>query len=326
MIYFINPLGRAMGLPDAASTLAATKLPPTLAAELNAAALADTARRVIRSLTAWNMAEAVQELTQKIDQTDTERLSRQIADQAAWLAEGEEIPFVRDALASIPVLTAHSSVSTTATNTGVDETLYRDYATFLDLQYPADSERVHSWWTILTTSGLPGWRERLWNWPDRGKIAEQQAQSLADRYVASRLRPLIRLRLAQLASELKTWAIQRTTRDWLSIVQWKDSVRLRRGVARLCGSWQWTIHNHQNHGEQKLTVSFSPPDAPSGGGPAEIVILGDVVYLRWEGGGRVQEDSLLLSKENQRLEGTFVNNMGGWGSITGKRVAGCQMK
>jgi hypothetical protein len=195
---------------------------------------------------------------------------------------------------------------------------------FLDYQYPADSEQAHSWWSMLTMRGLPGWHERLSNWPDRGKITDQEAQSLADRYVASRLRPLVRLRVAQLGSELKTWAIQRTARDWLSIVQWKDSVRLRRGVARLCGSWQWTIHNHQNHGEQKLTVRFSPPDASSEGGPAEIVILGDVVYLRWESGGRVQEDSLLLSKENQRLEGTFVNNMGGWGSVTGKRVAGCQ--
>ena len=59
------------------------------------------------------------------------------------------------------------------------------------------------------------------------------------------------------------------------------------------------------------------------GGPAEIVVLGDVVYLRWEAEGRVQEDSLLLSKEGQRLEGTFVNNAGGWGAITGKRTAAC---
>jgi hypothetical protein len=53
------------------------------------------------------------------------------------------------------------------------------------------------------------------------------------------------------------------------------------------------------------------------------VVLGDVVYLRWEGDGKVQEDSLLFSKEGQRLEGTFVNSQGGWGSISGKRTAAC---
>jgi hypothetical protein len=141
------------------------------------------------------------------------------------------------------------------------------------------------------------------------------------------LRPLLRLRLAQQGSQLETWAAQHAYRNWLSIYEWKDSVRLRRGLARLCGSWQWTIHNHQNHGEQKLTVSFPSPSAvPEQGGPAEIVVLGDLVYLRWEAGGRVQEDSLLFSKEGQRLEGTFVNNMGGWGSVTGKRTTGCSKK
>jgi hypothetical protein len=58
--------------------------------------------------------------------------------------------------------------------------------------------------------------------------------------------------------------------------------------------------------------------------PAEIVILGDSVYLRWEMDGRIQEDSLLFIKDGSRLEGSFVNNLGGWGSITGKRTAGCQ--
>jgi hypothetical protein len=58
--------------------------------------------------------------------------------------------------------------------------------------------------------------------------------------------------------------------------------------------------------------------------PAEAVILGDSVYLRWEQEGRIQEDSLLFIKEGTRIEGSFVNNAGGWGSITGKRTASCQ--
>jgi hypothetical protein len=52
-------------------------------------------------------------------------------------------------------------------------------------------------------------------------------------------------------------------------------------------------------------------------------VLGDVVYLRWEFPGVVQEDSLLFTGEGQRLEGSFVNSSGAWGSITGKRTAPC---
>jgi hypothetical protein len=55
----------------------------------------------------------------------------------------------------------------------------------------------------------------------------------------------------------------------------------------------------------------------------ETIVLGENVYLRWEIDGRVQEDSLQFSKEGQRLEGTFVNSQGGWGSISGKQTAGC---
>jgi hypothetical protein len=103
-------------------------------------------------------------------------------------------------------------------------------------------------------------------------------------------------------------------------------VRGTRGQSRLCGTWQWVIHNHQrHHEEQKLSLVFPPPgkDGTHLPGLMETVVLGDVVYLRWEQDGRVQEDSLLFSKEGQRLEGTFVNSQGGWGSISGKRTASC---
>lgn len=116
---------------------------------------------------------------------------------------------------------------------------------------------------------------------------------------------------------------------WWSLHEWKDRVRQARGLARLCGTWQWTIHNHRQHQEQKTVMLFppaghQPPNIPL---PVETVILGDSVYLRWENGTYVQEDSLLLVreglKEATRIEGSFVNNTGGWGPITAKRTAGC---
>lgn len=128
------------------------------------------------------------------------------------------------------------------------------------------------------------------------------------------------------AVRLEIDAMQATYQEWDRIRNWKDQVRRLRGQARLCGTWQWIIHNHQQrHQEQKLSVLFPPTGTsqPTLQGLIETIVLGDNVYLRWELNGRVQEDSLQFSNEGQRLEGTFVNSEGGWGSISGKRTAGC---
>ena len=127
------------------------------------------------------------------------------------------------------------------------------------------------------------------------------------------------------AGHLAQEAGRQTMEEWWRLKTWKDRVRGVRGQSRLCGTWQWVIHNHQrHHEEQKLSLVFPPPGKDSViPGLSEIVVLGDVVYLRWEREGKVQEDSLLFSKEGQRLEGTFVNSQGGWGSISGKRTASC---
>lgn len=125
------------------------------------------------------------------------------------------------------------------------------------------------------------------------------------------------------AAHIEAWAIDAVHREWFRIYNWKDQVRQQRGLGRLCGTWQWSIHNHQNHREEKTAVIFAPLGTVSATSPAEIIVLGDSVYLRWETRAGVQEDSLLFSGEGQRLEGTFVNTAGGWGSITGKRTATC---
>ena len=128
------------------------------------------------------------------------------------------------------------------------------------------------------------------------------------------------------AARLEVDAMQTSYHEWDRIRSWKDRVRGLNGQARLCGTWQWIIHNHQqNHREQKLSLVFPPAGQAKAALPGlvETVVLGENVYLRWDADGRVQEDSLQFSKEGQRLEGTFVNSQGGWGSISGKRTAGC---
>ncbi|NOS83015.1 MAG: hypothetical protein HOP32_15685 [Nitrospira sp.] len=128
------------------------------------------------------------------------------------------------------------------------------------------------------------------------------------------------------SSRLEVDALQAIYQEWDRIRNWKDRVRGLRGQARLCGTWQWIVHNHQqNHREQKLILVFQPAGNTQASPPglAETIVLGENVYLRWEFEGRVQEDSLQFNKEGQRLEGTFVNSQGGWGSVSGKRTAGC---
>ncbi|MBH0201324.1 MAG: hypothetical protein HP496_03220 [Nitrospira sp.] len=121
-------------------------------------------------------------------------------------------------------------------------------------------------------------------------------------------------------------ASHKATAAWWDIYGWKERIRQAKGRARLCGTWQWIIHNHQIHGEQKATIIFPPPGQVSAQGatPTEIIILGDAIYLRWEHNGQLQEDSLLFIKDDAKLEGSFVNNTGGWGPITAKRTAPCQ--
>ena len=128
------------------------------------------------------------------------------------------------------------------------------------------------------------------------------------------------------ATRLEVDAMQASYQEWDRIRNWKDRVRGLRGQARLCGTWQWIIHNHQqHHQEQKLSLLFPPSGNMQATLPGlvETIVLGENVYLRWEIDGRVQEDSLQFSKEGKGLEGTFVNSQGGWGSISGKRTAGC---
>jgi hypothetical protein len=121
-------------------------------------------------------------------------------------------------------------------------------------------------------------------------------------------------------------ASQKATAAWWDIYGWKERIRQAKGRARLCGTWQWIIHNHQKHGEQKAVMIFPPDGQVSANSPtpAESIILGDSIYLRWEQNGLIQEDSLLFIKDDAKIEGSFVNNMGGWGPITAKRTAPCQ--
>ena len=129
------------------------------------------------------------------------------------------------------------------------------------------------------------------------------------------------LLLLQSKSERQAWEA------WQQVQGWKTLQRERQGLVRLCGTWQWLIHNHQNHGDHKTVMVYPPPSQyermdPK---PAKIQVQGDTVYIRWEfPNGIIQEESLLLSEKDRMLTGTFTNNVGPHGNITGRRIAPCQ--
>jgi hypothetical protein len=256
---FNSVFGPRLGLNDAAMTVAAKGLSPTMTRELMIDNLKQSASELVRGLAAWQLAQTAQALGPSATTEQLEGFQRQVEAQMSWLIEGTQLePPLRQMLV-----------------------LSREF-------HPQELSK------------------------DTAAEPVRTGEAIAQ--------------LAGEAARIEAWAVQTVHREWFRIFNWKDQVRQQRGLARLCGTWQWSIHNHQNHREEKTAVIFAPQGATSATSPAEIIVLGDSVYLRWETRAGVQEDSLLFSGEGQRLEGTFVNTAGGWGSITGKRTASCFQK
>jgi hypothetical protein len=182
---------------------------------------------------------------------------------------------------------------------------------------------------VAVQSGWAGVASRLaQTWSQNGQPSpeSEQQHALEAAYVERRLRPVFRAALVGAAVLAEADAARRATADADRLGRAEEERRLTRGQRRLCGTWQWTVHNHQNHQDHKFPMVFPPPGEPVNGasGPVSVVVRGDTVFLRWTYPTGYQEDSLLFTGEGNRLEGSFINSGGAWGSITGKRVAPCK--
>lgn len=247
-------------------------------------------------------------------------------EQYQWLRNSRMRPDLDRAIQLAAVLADWSDSIPEATPASMVE----PYDTYLDRTYPELIATERAWSTVAERSGPPGIRERLaefWK-GSRGTelgASEDEKRAIATHYFDTRLQPVLRARLTAAAIRAEATAEQQARMHWSALKAWPEKIRESKGLARLCGTWQWTIHNHQHHQDQKIAMVFPPPDTSSftGPRPAKTVVLGDAIYLRWEFPGVVQEDSLLFTGEGQRLEGSFVNSSGAWGSITGKRIAAC---
>lgn len=200
------------------------------------------------------------------------------------------------------------------------------FTQFLHEQYPDWTGTPDSWLTLAQTQGAEGVRKRLRDSWDNRHEAPDPAPSI-NRFIRQSFLPIATaharagLLHLQVRNERQAWT------TWQAIREWNNNRKNEQGLRRLCGTWQWLIHNHQNHGDHKTIMVYPPPSQyhrmdPQ---PAMIRVQGDTVYIRWEfPRGIVQEESLLFGEKDQLLSGTFVNNLGPNGNITGRRVKPCQ--
>lgn len=213
------------------------------------------------------------------------------------------------------------------------ETDFAKFAAYYDQTYPEWDESPMSWTRIYQLHGEKGIEARLLEyWQDPRRQSNQQTthpskqSAYAQHYIERRLLPLFRADLLSQIVRLETTAYETAWENWQNIQQWEQEEQTKSAAARLCGTWQWIVHNHQNHGDHKMVITFSPPGQSSSSQPepTTIAIQGDTVYLKWTFPKGIQEDSLLISNHDTHLEGTFKNSLGPHGSISGKRLSTCR--
>ncbi len=211
--------------------------------------------------------------------------------------------------------------------------LDNNYAQFADFHDQAHlTTGNHSWIQVLKSGGMEGIEAKLheyWqpkNQPPHQPLSDDQKLAYIQKYIAAKLLPMFHTHLLAQVLEIEMQADDIAWESWQQIQQWNQEEQKKLGIMRLCGNWKWIIHNHQNHGDHKSTMTFYPPEiaTPSQIQPSTILINGDTVYLKWSFPQGIQEDSLLLSNDDTRLEGTFTNSLGPYGSISGQRLSSCQ--
>lgn len=188
------------------------------------------------------------------------------------------------------------------------------------------------WIHLFNDLGIQGIQSKLeeyWEQHDpqdiQQTISDSRKQATIQHYIESRLFPIFHDHLLTKALQIEVQAYEVVRNTWPHIQQWQEEEQTKHALSRLCGTWKWIIHNHQNHGDHKSIITFGPPDqtTPSQVQPSSILLHGNTVYLKWTFPQGTQEDSLLLTNGGSRLEGTFVNSLGPYGNVSGNRLSPC---
>lgn len=289
-----------------------------------------------RNLLATTVARTIQTYVQHHDLNNLTYLDEH-AETIEWMRSHSSLPpSVSDMMTFHSHLQAYFKNGLTLTNRPDD---FEAFATFIDHRYPMLTGSQDSWVHLMEQGELEKISERLteyWDAPASQSHLDGGPSELQDHrvsplnyahyYSQTRLWPIFRAYLLSLAIRAEAESLLSAEQTLTSIHNDQESDTLTRAKARICGKWQWTVHNHQNHGDHKLIMYLGeskdfPASQPQ---PTDVQIHGNTVYLLWKFPQGFQEDSLLLSNNDGRLEGTFQNTFGPYGSITGKRLSSCK--
>lgn len=232
-----------------------------------------------------------------------------------------------------PLLEFQQKLSTSFSEEALALPFDNEYARFTNFHEQSNSSPGNPYWiNLFNDLGFKGIETRLQEYwqqqePQSLKpISDAHKQAYIQQYIASKLLPIFHTYFLTHAIQIEAQAHEVAWESWYRLQQWQQQEQSNQAIIRLCGTWKWIIHNHQNHGDHKTTMTFSPPgqDMPPQVQPTTILIHGDTVFLKWTFPQGFQEDSLLLSNHDTRLEGTFRNSLGPYGSLSGQRLSPCQ--
>lgn len=232
----------------------------------------------------------------------------------------------------------HKMVTANDTTAGeswdTNDQVYLQFIEYYDQKYPMFTEGPASWIQVYLDQGRQGLLTRLQEFWQTQKalvpqspLSDSQKTVYSERFLSARFVPLLRTYLTNQVLSLQTKSLEMVITHLSKITNWQEQKREHASLWRVCGSWLWTVHNHQNHQDHKITVNFFPPGQPAPANqptPTTVKVQGDTVYLEWTFPQGRQEDSLLLSNRDTIMEGTFKNSLGPYGSISGKRLSTCK--
>lgn len=287
--------------------------------------------KLVKALARSRLAGALKHAADAGDTSEIGTWLEHTRSQREWLAQGTDDDRLHRAITLATVLAAFGPADAMPSDLF---SRYELYAAALDRAYPRLAGSPDSWLAVAESKGVDAIRQRLSAFRENEAVNSggdgsgthtHEPLTFLDQYVRLRLRPVMAAQLIAYAISEEAEADRHARQLWLELQTQQEIRRGLKDLTRLCGTWQWIVHNHQNHADHKLMMVFpSPTDpAPAAARPAKMAVLGDSVYLRWEFQGGYQEDSLLFTGEGHRLEGSFTNSAGAWGSITGKRVRAC---
>ncbi|RMH35822.1 MAG: hypothetical protein D6690_08080 [Nitrospirae bacterium] len=288
--------------------------------------------RLIADLAVSVWAETLRNALEQHDPAAVEVLFRTYDAQDEWLHRALPETNLAPVWAGTRVLREFESLPTLQMPTSPCYEAFLDTVATL---YPELSPAAANWLLLVEQDGIRGLLAKLdeaWKAVDRSRChrarsreSTVQPKRYIETFVRARLAPVLAAHLMVHALRVQARAEVDARRTWNALLRWVDEQREAQALARLCGTWKWTLHNHQYHRDHTMTLSFLPADQYQSGQlrPAVIEMHGDTVYLRWEFPSGVQEDSLLFSNRDRRLEGTFIDSRGPYGTISGMRIRTC---